>query len=146
MVAAKENSHQFTLKLSNGDSYNYSIGRQPEVKIEKEVQKEGENGETTTEMEEEVVTPEGPVYYFITSSDGEDPVNAYMDRAAFEASSYQFTSLPDSLDNSFPTLLSQRKPHTARYSPEEEPAPKKESFELATCHSQLKPGLAIFFR
>jgi len=98
VVAAKENSHQFTLKLSNGESYNYSIGRQPEVKIEKEVEKEGENGETTTEVEEEVVTPEGPVYYFITSSNSEDPINAYMDRAAFEASSYQITSLPDALD------------------------------------------------
>lgn len=124
VVTAKENSHQFTVKLNSGDSYEYSIGRQPEVKIEKEVQKEGENGETTTEMEEEVVTPEGPVYYFITSSDGEDPVNAYMDRAAFEASSYQFTSLPDSLDK----LLSDAPepdsaPRPLVTAPEEEPAP-----------------------
>lgn len=114
VVAAKENSHQFTLKLSNGDSYEYAIGRQPEVKVEKEVEKEGENGETTTEIEEEVVTPEGPVYYFIASSDSEDPVNAYMDRAAFEASSYQFTSLPDALDK----LLSDAPPE-----PEEAPTP-----------------------
>ena len=124
VVAAKERSHQFTLKLSDGDSYKYSIGRQPEVKIEKEVEKEGENGETTTEMEEEVITPEGPVYYFITSSDNEDPVNAYMDRAAFEASSYQFTSLPDTLEK----LLSdapepEEAPTPLVTAPEEESAP-----------------------
>ena len=124
VVAAKENSHKFTLKLNNGDSYEYSIGRQPEVKVEKEVQKEGENGETTTEVEEEVVTPEGPVYYFITSSNSEDPVNAYMDRAAFEASSYQFTSLPDTLDK----LLSdapdpEEAPTPLVTAPEEEAAP-----------------------
>jgi hypothetical protein len=113
VVAAKEHSHRFTLKLSNGDSYEYAIGRQPEVKVEKEVEREGENGETTTEIEEEVVTPEGPVYYFIASSNNDDPVNAYMDRAAFEASSYQFTSLPDTLDK----LLSDAPPE-----PEETPA------------------------
>ena len=113
VVAAKENSHQFTLKLNSGNSYEYSIGRQPEVKIEKELRKEGENGETTAEIEEEVLTPEGPVYYFITSSESEDPVNAYMARAAFEASSYQFTSLPDTLDK----LLSEAP------EPEEVPTP-----------------------
>ena len=69
------------------------------MKIEKEVEKEDENGEKTTEMEEEVVTPEGPVYFFISSSDAGDPVNEYMRRSAFEVSSYQFTSLPESLDD-----------------------------------------------
>jgi len=99
VVAARENSHQFELRMNNGKSYTFTIGRQPEVKIEKEVEKEGENGETTTEIEEEVVTPEGPVYYFISSSDESDPVNEYMSRSAFEVSSYQFTSLPDAMED-----------------------------------------------
>tara|TARA_B100000900_G_C20594862_1_gene722980 strand:+ start:936 stop:2051 length:1116 start_codon:yes stop_codon:yes gene_type:complete len=99
VVAARENSHQFGFQLNNGKSYQFRIGRQPEVKIEKEVEKEDENGEKTTEMEEEVVTPEGPVYFFISSSDAGDPVNEYMRRSAFEVSSYQFTSLPESLDD-----------------------------------------------
>ncbi|HCR30475.1 MAG TPA: hypothetical protein DIV79_10700 [Opitutae bacterium] len=124
VVAAKENSHQFTLKLNNGDSYEYAIGRQPEVAVEREVEKEGENGEATTEIEEEVVTPEGPVYYFIASSNNADPVNSYMERAAFEASSYQFTSLPDTLEK----LLSdapepEESPTPLVTAPEEEPAP-----------------------
>lgn len=98
VIAARENSHQFDLRLNNGKSYQFAIGRQPEVKIEKEVEKEGENGEKTTEMEEEVITPEGPVYYFISSSDEDDPVNEYMLKSGFEVSAYQFTSLPSSLD------------------------------------------------
>ena len=96
--AAKENSHSFNLTLKDGRSYRYTIGRQPEVSIEKPVEKEGENGETTTEMESEVVLPEGPVYFFIAAADSNDPVNGYMEKSAFEASSYQYTSLPDSLD------------------------------------------------
>ena len=124
VTAAKDNSHQFTLKLGNGDSYEYSIGRQPEVKVEKEVEKEGENGETTTEIEEEVVTPEGPVYYFITSSDNDHPINAYMNRAAFEASSYQFTSLPEAMDALLADAPEPEEPITPLVTtPEEEPAP-----------------------
>ncbi|OUW19635.1 MAG: hypothetical protein CBD18_00505 [Opitutales bacterium TMED158] len=98
VLAAKENSHRFALGLSDGRSYAFTIGRQPEVTIEKQVEKEGENGETTTETEEEVVTPEGPVYFFIEAGDASDPINGYMAQSAFEASSYQYTSLPDTLD------------------------------------------------
>ncbi len=98
VLAARENGHSFDIALADGNSYTFTIGRQPEVAIEKEVEKEGENGETVTEMEEEIVTPEGPVYFFIAASDSDDPVNGYMESFGFEASSYQFTSLPDSLD------------------------------------------------
>lgn len=97
--AARENSHSFKLSLKDGRSYHYTIGRQPEVTIEKPVEKQGENGETTTEMESEVVLPEGPVYFFIAASDESDPVNGYMEKSAFEASSYQYTSLPSSIDS-----------------------------------------------
>ena len=99
VVAAKENSHQFALGLSDGRRYSFAIGRQPEVKIEKEVEKEGENGEKTTETEEEIVTPEGPVYFFVSADDASDPINGYMAKSAFEASSYQYTSLPDALES-----------------------------------------------
>ncbi len=98
VAAARKNSHTFDLRLKNGKSYQYRIGRQPEVKVEREVEKEDENGEKTMETEEEIITPEGPVYFFIVASDENDPVNEYMKRSAFEASSYQFTSLPESLD------------------------------------------------
>ncbi len=98
VTAARENSHSIKLAMKDGKTFTYTIGRQPEVAIEKEVEKEDENGEKTTEMEEEVITPEGPVYFFIAANDASDPVNGYMDKSAFEASSYQFTSLPSSLD------------------------------------------------
>ena len=99
VTAARENSHSFDLSLKDGRSYRYTIGRQPEVTIEKSVEKEGEDGETTTEMETEVVLPEGPVYFFITAEDASDPVNGYMENSAFEVSSYQYTSLPSSTDS-----------------------------------------------
>lgn len=99
VIAAKENSHQFALGLSDGRRYAFTIGRQPEVKIEKEVEKEDENGEKTTETEEEIVTPEGPVYFFVSADDANDPINGYMANSAFEASSYQYTSLPNALED-----------------------------------------------
>ncbi|MEM9161056.1 MAG: DUF4340 domain-containing protein, partial [Verrucomicrobiota bacterium] len=98
VVAAKANGHKITLTLEDETSYSYQIGRRPEVKVMKEVEKEGEDGETTTEMEEEVETPAGKVYYSVRSSKLVDPVNGYMDKAAFEVSSFNFTSLPESLD------------------------------------------------
>lgn len=98
VIAAREHSHTFEIRLRDGKSYQYMIGRQPEVKIEREVEKEGDNGEKSTETEEEVITPEGPVYFFVSSSDENDPVNEYMKRSGFEVSAYQFTSLPNSLD------------------------------------------------
>ncbi|MBT5816300.1 MAG: DUF4340 domain-containing protein [Opitutales bacterium] len=102
VTAARDNSHRFKLTLKDGRSYTYTIGRQPEVSIEKQAEKTDENGETTTETESEIVTPEGPVYFFIAAADNSDPVNGYMEKSAFEASSYQYTSLPTSTD----TLLS----------------------------------------
>ena len=96
--AARENSHSFSLTLEDGRSYSYTIGRQPEVSIEKQVEKTGDDGETTTETESEVVLPEGPVYFFIAAADSKDPINGYMESSAFEASSYQYISLSTSMD------------------------------------------------
>ena len=99
--AARENSHSFSLELEDGRNYSYTIGRQPEISIEKQVEKTGDDGEATTETESEIVTPEGPVYFFIAAADSSDPVNGYMEKSAFEASSYQYTSLPTSTDALF---------------------------------------------
>jgi hypothetical protein len=96
--AARDNSHNFSLTLKDGRSYSYTIGRQPEVSIEKQVEKTDDNGETTTEIESEVVLPEGPVYFFIAAADSIDPINGYMKSSAFEAGSYQYISLSTSMD------------------------------------------------
>lgn len=97
--AAREHSRKLELKLDNGTLYSIAIGRQPEVKVSKEVETENADGETITETKEEVETPAGPVYLFATVSDAEHPLNQYMAKAAFEISSYTFTSLPETLDD-----------------------------------------------
>jgi uncharacterized protein YneF (UPF0154 family) len=45
--------------------------------------------------------PAGPVYVFITSSDASAPVNALMQKRAFQVSEYVFTGLPQKVDELF---------------------------------------------
>ncbi len=101
VVAAKENSKSFLLGLADGKTLNFTIGQRPEVKVMKEVEVEGDDGEKKMEMQEEVETEAGPVYIFIESSEAEDHVNEYMAKAAFEVGSYQYTSLPESIATLF---------------------------------------------
>jgi len=98
VIDAKANSHQFILTTKEGASYTYGIGRRPEIKVEKEVQRTDDEGNTTTAMEEIVEQEEGPVFLFVKSSDADDPINGYSKELAFEIASYQFTNLPTSID------------------------------------------------
>ncbi len=98
VVAASENSHTVRIGLEGGKTYEIRIGRRPEVSVEKEFEIEGEDGEPATETRSEVETPAGPVYVFIESSDSEDPINGYMAITAFEVSSFNYTSLPETID------------------------------------------------
>src|SRR5205814_19839 len=45
--------------------------------------------------------PAGPVYVFITHSDASAPVNALMQKRAFQISDYTFTGLPQKSDELF---------------------------------------------
>lgn len=99
--AAQENSHSVSLTFEDDKTISYKIGRRPEVKVMKEVEVDGEDGEKKTEMQEEVETEAGPVYVFIDSSSSEDPINEYMSKAAFEVSAYQYTSIPESVEALF---------------------------------------------
>lgn len=119
VVAARAHAHHLEITLEGGNSYSFQIGQRPEVKVMKEVETEGENGETTTEMKEEVETPAGASYVSISSLNASDPINGYMEKTAFEVASYQFTSLPKTLED----LLSDI--------PEPEPEPEASEAEAA---------------
>lgn len=98
VTAAQESSIQINLTFADESTLNLTIGQRPEVKVTKEVETLNEDGETVTEIQEEVETPSGPAYLFASSSNTENPINGYMKKAAFEIATYQFTSLPKTLD------------------------------------------------
>lgn len=93
---AQEHSHKISVTTTDGKEYAFTIGRTPEVKAMKEHEVENDQGEKTTELREEVETPAGPVYVSVASANADDPINGYAPNVAFEASAFQFTSLPDS--------------------------------------------------
>lgn len=99
VTAAAANSYSISYSLEDGTEYSLNIGRRAEVRVEKEVESTNEEGETVTEMEEEVETPAGPVYVKIESSKENDPLNEYMSQTAFATNGTIFTSAPESLDS-----------------------------------------------
>lgn len=98
-VAATANSHTISVQLEGGDSYDFTVGRRPEVRVTEEVESENEDGEIVTETEEVVETPAGPVRIQISASDPSDPINGYMQATAFEVGAFLYTNLPESLDS-----------------------------------------------
>ena len=96
---AKTNSYRFVLSTKSESAYTFTLGRRPEVKVEKEVESMDEEGNAATEIEEVVEQEKGPVYLFIESSNPDDPINGYMESLAFEVAEYQFTNLPTTLDD-----------------------------------------------
>ena len=71
-----------------------------------EGRKEGRRGETGQEKKDDKplapefeTIPAGPVYAFITHSDATAPVNALMQKRAFQISEYTFTSLPQKAED-----------------------------------------------
>ncbi len=90
-VAARE--HSRTLKLTTKDARTYTIvmGRQPAPPAPPPPPPPAE-GETAPPAPPEPKA--GPVYAFITSSLSADPINAMMDKRAFQVSEWSFTGLP----------------------------------------------------
>ncbi|MBK1877377.1 DUF4340 domain-containing protein [Pelagicoccus mobilis] len=111
-VAAKSHSYTIDYTLADGTTYTVLAGQRPEVRVEKEVETTNDAGETVTEMQEEVETDAGSVFVVLSSSKSDDPINEYMSRTAFTASSTLYTAAPESLD----TLLADI--------PESEPTPE----------------------
>lgn len=119
-IAAKAHSYTVSYTLADKTEYTVQAGRRPEVRVEKEVETTNEEGETVTELQEEVETEAGPVFAIIGSSDASDPINEYMNRTAFATTSSLYTAAPKSLDE----LL------TNAPEPEPEPEPKPAGPEL----------------
>jgi hypothetical protein len=131
-VAAK--SHARTLKLTtfDGKAVTILIGRKPEEKIVKapapaadaaksgpaallDADKKDAGPAKTLEAATETV-PAGPVFAFITHSDATAPINALMQKRAFQVAEFAFTSLPQKPDELFEAV-----PVTAQ--PEEKKSP-----------------------
>ncbi|MCH6256450.1 DUF4340 domain-containing protein [Puniceicoccaceae bacterium K14] len=87
---AKQYNRSFSFKQADGTAYSIVIGRKPEVVLGNGSDKE--DSEPATE-------PAGPVFIKITSSEDGAPINQYMDKAAFEVSSYLFTNLVKSISD-----------------------------------------------
>ncbi|MBD5782412.1 DUF4340 domain-containing protein [Pelagicoccus sp. NFK12] len=97
VVGAQEHSYTISYTLADDTTYTVTAGRRPEVKVEKEVETTNEEGETVTEMQEEVETPAGAVFVKISSSDAAAPINDYMGRTAFATTGTLYTAAPKEL-------------------------------------------------
>ena len=128
-VAAKANSRAFKLTTFDGKTTTVTLGRKPEEKKMKpptaapaaksgpaalgpasDLLKEDDNSPAAVAAKNEAakaLTPEfetipaGPVFVFITSSDASAPVNAWMQKRAFQVLESTFTSLPQKAEELF---------------------------------------------
>lgn len=128
LAAAKPHSRTFKLTTFDGKTYTITLARKPEEKKLKppaattdgktgpaslgsisdlakkdEKPKEGEaKPEEKKPLEPEYETiPAGPVFVTVTSSDATAPVNALMQKRAYQIYDYTFTGLPQKADELF---------------------------------------------
>jgi hypothetical protein len=116
--AAAAKAHERTVKLTtfDGKTYTVAMGRKPEEKKLKpatpaaakpevpKALKPGPEGKSPPEKPaapEYETIPAGPVFVTVSSSDASAPVNALMQKRAFEVGEYTFTSLPQKADEFF---------------------------------------------
>lgn len=138
IAAAKANERIFRLTTFAGQTYTVALGRKPEGKKPKAVapspsvatapkpeaaqpeakEKPVEPKPPTPEFE---TIPAGPVFVFISSTDPAAPVNALMQKRAFQISDYIFTGLPQKPDELFESIP----PAAAKPVGTEAPEPKK---------------------
>jgi hypothetical protein len=123
-AAAKAHERLFKLTTFDGKTYTIAMGRKPEEKklkpptegktgpaalgkmadlAKKDADKKpGEKEEPAKPVAPEFETiPAGPVFVSITSSDAAAPINALMQKRAFEVADYVFTGLPQKPDELF---------------------------------------------
>lgn len=145
-TAAKASLRTFKLTTFDNKTVTVALGRKPEEKklkpptpaadgksgpaalgsmadlAKKEEAKPGEEKKDDKPLAPEFETiPAGPVYAFITHSDSAAPINALMQKRAFQIAEYTFTGLPQKSDELFEPA-----PPPAPAAPEAKPAePKK---------------------
>jgi hypothetical protein len=126
VAAAKANLRTFKLTTFDNKTVTVALGRKPEEKKlkppaattdgksgpaalgsvadlgKKDEKKDGGDKKDDKPLAPEFETiPAGPVFVFITHSDASAPVNALMQKRAFQISDYTFTSLPQKADELF---------------------------------------------
>ena len=119
VAAAKANLRTFKLTTFDQKTVTIALGRKPEEKRPKPATAEpataADSGAATpaspvepgaaaeTKPAEPAVEtiPAGPVYAFVTHSDANAPVNAWMQKRAFQVADYIFTGLPQKADELF---------------------------------------------
>jgi hypothetical protein len=133
-VAAKAHARTLKLVTFDGKTVTIVIGRKPEEKVVKapapladsaksgpaavlDADKKDAGPAKTLESATETV-PAGPVFAFISHSEANAPINALMQKRAFQIAEYPFTSLPQKPDDMFEPA-----PATAPAAPA--PAPEK---------------------
>jgi hypothetical protein len=129
IAPAKANLRTFKLTTFDNKTVTVAMGRKPEEKklkppapadksgpaalgsvadlAKKTEKKEGEPAAGEAKKDDKPLAPEfetipaGPVYVFITHSDPSAPVNAAMQKRAYQISEYTFTGLPQKADELF---------------------------------------------
>lgn len=153
VAAAKANLRTFKLTTFDNKVVTVSMGRKPEEKKlkplsasdgksgpgalgsmsdlakkdeKKDEAKPGEEKKDDKPLAPEFETiPAGPVFAFITHSDASAPVNALMQKRAFQVSEYTFTGLPQKVDELFEPAPAPPAPAPAPETPAA-PEPKAE--------------------
>ena len=127
-VAAKAHARVFKLTTFDGKTYTVTLGRKPEEKkIKPPTANPAALGKSTdlassetvggvppprnaspsTPLDPKILAPEfdtipaGPVYAVVSSSDEKSPVNALMQKRAFQIGDYVFTGLPQKSEDLF---------------------------------------------
>jgi hypothetical protein len=122
-IAAKANARAFRLTKFDGKAITVSLGRKPEEKkikppaadasgksgpaalgpmtdLLKDEKKSPADAAKSLAPEFETI-PAGPVFAFVSSTDPAAPVNAWMQKRAFQISDFTFTSLPQKPEDLF---------------------------------------------
>ncbi|HEY0946534.1 MAG TPA: DUF4340 domain-containing protein [Opitutaceae bacterium] len=137
-TAAKQHARTLKLTTFDGKTWTLALGRKPEQKIVKapEAKPEALLGSATGEHKPEdggpakvlepvtETIPAGPVFAFVTAPDEKAPINALMQKRAFQIYDYTFTSLPQKRDDLFePKPAAAPAPATPDAPAPAEPAP-----------------------
>jgi hypothetical protein len=124
VAAAKASLRTFKLTTFDNKTVTIALGRKPEEKKLKSPTADGKAGpaalgsimdlakkddkkDGAEKKDDKPIAPEfetipaGPVFAFVTHSDASHPVNALMQKRAFQISDYTFTSLPQKADEMF---------------------------------------------
>ena len=114
-AVAKDHKRIFKLTTFDGKTFTIALGRKPEEKKLKPVEKKPEAAASPApaaagvkpaadakpaEPEFDTI-PAGPVYTWITASDAKAGVNALMQKRSFQVDDYTFTGLPQKPDELF---------------------------------------------